>query len=550
MEECSWRENSVAMRRHERRGNRPYGFWHWDEGVLDQRKSESYERTFEARFSNSLSQKPLWVDAICISQHNVDERNREVSCMRDIYNSAFCTVAWLGNAASPRQKQYIDTIVDAADELMNFLWLSGAQDVSKWPVINCDLPRLVEITYQLCEAISSRSWFERIWVVQEVVMSKETILMIEDRIMSLNSLCFIAMVFELNQKAGSVESIFNYVSYSIILKTLTLMPRFQSLASHPGGSRPTLDSFADDLNTILNALQSRQATFKHDMIYGLLGLIRLPELPTYLVPDYRVPYETVFWNYSRFIIERTGDLRCLEWKENMVPGVPTWVPDFRLRLRVIEEGGQNSMASISADGRCLTVEGLPFDTCVKTFCHPFCENFIDSHGILSEFSDEILKPLSQMKRLSLDQVVDTWFYTYGTIAVQYDFSIQSLGIFFKLLTHEKTELLFPLVLDYFQSREEGLYLLKMLRTYVWALQGKSFFLTESGYLGVIAATETTVVLNGDVIYWLRGWHLPCILRPLGGGRFMFIKTCIVQFLDPDRFANWWETLPSRHVTLV
>lgn len=125
MEECSWRENSVAMRRHERRGNRPYGFWHWDEGVLDQRKSESYERTFEARFSNSLSQKPLWVDAICISQHNVDERNREVSRMRDIYNSAFCTVAWLGNAASPRQKQYIDTIVDAADELMNFLMVIG-----------------------------------------------------------------------------------------------------------------------------------------------------------------------------------------------------------------------------------------------------------------------------------------------------------------------------------------------------------------------------------------------------------------------------------------
>ena len=47
------------------------------------------------------SQDPLtlWIDALCIDQDNVLERNHQVSMMRLIYTQAKCVSAWLGPAA-------------------------------------------------------------------------------------------------------------------------------------------------------------------------------------------------------------------------------------------------------------------------------------------------------------------------------------------------------------------------------------------------------------------------------------------------------------------
>lgn len=38
----------------------------------------------------------FWIDAVCIDQHNVDERNSQVRMMTDIYKSAVTVRAWLG----------------------------------------------------------------------------------------------------------------------------------------------------------------------------------------------------------------------------------------------------------------------------------------------------------------------------------------------------------------------------------------------------------------------------------------------------------------------
>jgi hypothetical protein len=39
------------------------------------------------------------VDAICINQEDIPERNHQITLMRDIYESARQTVVWLGEAA-------------------------------------------------------------------------------------------------------------------------------------------------------------------------------------------------------------------------------------------------------------------------------------------------------------------------------------------------------------------------------------------------------------------------------------------------------------------
>lgn len=38
----------------------------------------------------------LWVDAICINQNDVPERNKQVLLMRQVYEKAASTIVWLG----------------------------------------------------------------------------------------------------------------------------------------------------------------------------------------------------------------------------------------------------------------------------------------------------------------------------------------------------------------------------------------------------------------------------------------------------------------------
>lgn len=40
--------------------------------------------------------RTLWVDALCINQGDIPERNQQVSIMRDIYNGAQDVLVWLG----------------------------------------------------------------------------------------------------------------------------------------------------------------------------------------------------------------------------------------------------------------------------------------------------------------------------------------------------------------------------------------------------------------------------------------------------------------------
>jgi hypothetical protein len=49
------------------------------------------------------TEKLLWIDALCIDQDNVVERNHQVQQMGDIYSNAKHVLAWLGNAKIIRQ---------------------------------------------------------------------------------------------------------------------------------------------------------------------------------------------------------------------------------------------------------------------------------------------------------------------------------------------------------------------------------------------------------------------------------------------------------------
>ena len=46
-----------------------------------------------------LTPRTLWIDALCINQRDIEERNAQVSIMSDIYRQADILSVWLGEAA-------------------------------------------------------------------------------------------------------------------------------------------------------------------------------------------------------------------------------------------------------------------------------------------------------------------------------------------------------------------------------------------------------------------------------------------------------------------
>ncbi|KAJ4180234.1 hypothetical protein NW755_011922 [Fusarium falciforme] len=109
------------------------------------------------RLQGSVISKPtfFWIDAICINQSNVHERNHQVSMMKQIYVNAFEVYIWLGLQG------------DNSDLAMDFVAAKGTQGLRRrGPGFYAVWPRRVgKALYDLCE----RAYWRRMWIIQEIV---------------------------------------------------------------------------------------------------------------------------------------------------------------------------------------------------------------------------------------------------------------------------------------------------------------------------------------------------------------------------------------------
>jgi hypothetical protein len=104
----------------------------------------------------------LWVDAICINQEDDEERTHQVSHMGVIYSKATSTVIYLGD------------LNEDANRAMDALELF-AQDkhFPELPIWRDDDPKRIEWTgIIIIEYLLYLPWWRRIWVIQEVALSR------------------------------------------------------------------------------------------------------------------------------------------------------------------------------------------------------------------------------------------------------------------------------------------------------------------------------------------------------------------------------------------
>jgi hypothetical protein len=73
----------------------------------------------------------LWIDAICIDQSNLKERNQQVSQMRDIYTNAEAVIVWLGLDQGHEELAF--TLTRYPDLLEVEMFQTGLLDLLKKP---------------------------------------------------------------------------------------------------------------------------------------------------------------------------------------------------------------------------------------------------------------------------------------------------------------------------------------------------------------------------------------------------------------------------------
>ncbi|KAH6648824.1 HET domain protein [Truncatella angustata] len=129
--------------------------------------------------------RPLWVDALCTNQKDLDERARQVAYMRQVYKHARRVVVWLGPLDGIRSRAIM-----RAQELCAFRAMlmettfPDSNHVGESPSVTPEIEVILldalnaESEHASAEALMQlfeSDYFKRVWCIQEVVASRSAI---------------------------------------------------------------------------------------------------------------------------------------------------------------------------------------------------------------------------------------------------------------------------------------------------------------------------------------------------------------------------------------
>jgi hypothetical protein len=301
----------------------------------------------------------FWIDAICINQQDLVECGAQVSIMSDIYGKSKKVIVWMGQedeffedalsllksvGSIPVERHSEVTLRDWFNQEAVFRRLGRHQapETRHWLGII---------------AFLNRPFFERVWIVQEVIFGKDVTVACGNETfpweLVSNTLSFII--------ASGWE---DYLSSGYFKGTIPVMPggggrpsMYQEMIQRPGigivASAIYLETTRSGINKanhpaifryLIEAFRSSKASNPRDMIYALLSLgwkDRPPfsTHPGVLVPDYEIPVKDLFIKTARVMFECTKDLRYLchveDRSERQLRDLPSWVPDYTAYLRPV-----------------------------------------------------------------------------------------------------------------------------------------------------------------------------------------------------------------------
>ena len=262
------------------------------------------------QFRSKTTYRTLWIDAICINQADLEERASQVSIMEHIYRNCSLCLVWLGEANAKTQQLLvaIDCILDhlydqLAQTTANFSVLPEPN--SRYEDVLPDTPFGSDIIPEELMNFYCRSWFSRVWVLQEAVLAPDTACYCGDWTLPFHKICRLAAWTQIEYCVGKKISDDTLVQAAKTGLTLASLARRLVLSAvrpeDPVGSSEIL---FDSL--FLESSDSR------DKFYGVLGLLNqfsnVPTSPSWLKVDYSRSCDQVSRDAARMVIIKEGSL--------------------------------------------------------------------------------------------------------------------------------------------------------------------------------------------------------------------------------------------------
>ena len=267
--------------------------------------------------------KKFWVDSICIDQTSHEERNQQVALMGDIYKRARQVVVWLGEG-NPRTELAMQRLLEIGQVGINSrdrthmtstleaIFGLGVSDASEDPI----------------GPVFERSWFYRMWTMQEV-----TLPLVENVVVWCGSASlpwfFLLMAVNYLKIAKYKWGKWDEATYLQKHISGLLMDTRQSTfrAAFPP-EQSNINPFKGILH-ILAAAREKKATEPKDKIFALFGVMKDLGLDLPL-PDYQKSLEQVYTEAAIACIEHD---KCLDIlfeapSDHRWPSLPSWVPDW------------------------------------------------------------------------------------------------------------------------------------------------------------------------------------------------------------------------------
>jgi hypothetical protein len=160
-----------------------------DSPVATRLRLDSNLSTALRHLRHATNPRILWIDALCIDQANDTEKEKQLPRMADIYRHSRCVVVWLGPEADDSnlgmgELGFLASQVGLARDFSRFCDPDAQH--KDWGNQMYDLPYSVR-GWTAIEALISRSWFGRVWIMQEIlVANRDAVVQCGDRLIPWN----------------------------------------------------------------------------------------------------------------------------------------------------------------------------------------------------------------------------------------------------------------------------------------------------------------------------------------------------------------------------
>jgi hypothetical protein len=333
----------------------------------------------------------LWIDAICLNQNNMPEKNQQVPRMSWIYRLALQVPIWLGedDGTAWLGMKLVEALpmIGERPELANHPNSTSILGLALRQHLGDQQPHALDRLFH-------RPWFGRRWILQEVALALQPIV------------CCGKYQLPWDKFRAGMEVISDAQSRGLLLTTQLV----DDLSTRALTSLLKVNRVSGQFLDLLWNFDTSACKEKHDVLYALSGLVtdmppasrdqevassisfsvssdadlgrlvdmashflRLPEEPLALQVDYSIPWHQLFTQVAAYYVSKlafasiTRHLYAFGSLHETNSEWPSWVPDWSRPRRPEPVGGMSNVVPwskpIEVRDDALHIEAWKLTTC-------------------------------------------------------------------------------------------------------------------------------------------------------------------------------------------